>query len=139
MFIPERDFFCRHKRVRQPDNIAARDAIPFKTLKIKRCALPGAGAADRIAVHLQAADFGALPSRLNRHLIAGLKRAGLQRAGDDRAKTFHAEHAVNRQTAQPLCRALLNAVHHLRQPGSQLIEPCAGLGRHRHNRSTVKK
>ena len=102
-------------------------------------ALPRDGAFDLLPAGVQPAHAQTLPHRIQLHFFLQFHRAGNQRPGHHRAKSFHRKRAVNRQTK--ILRRVFRR-HLLRcapQHGLQFIETGTAARAHRHKRRVFQK
>ncbi len=100
---------------------------------------PATASLPLLAVHLHAADLHAKVARRNQQLVVNRHPTRDQRAGHDRAEAFHGEDAVDWQPRDAVGRAAARLAAHRDQRRPQLVEPLAGLRRHRHDRRAVEQ
>ncbi len=93
-----------------------------------------------MVVHLDAADDGPRPSRLDDERVAGPDLAGPQRARDDRADPLQREDTVHREADRAGTTVRLGAAGHAVERGQQLVEaaPVPGAD-HDHIAASVRR
>ena len=96
-------------------------------------------APDVPVVRLEPADPRPGPGRQELDLRAGRQRPAGERPRHDGARTLDREHAVDVQAGAPVALGLGGAGEHRVERDDELVEPLAGRGRARDDRSTFER
>ena len=126
-------------RVRRRQILAAADLLDIHAGQVHGRTLAGQRGVLPLAVHLHPAHLHAPVSRQHHQLVVHAYRSGHERAGYDRAESFHREDPIDRQAGGALRRSPFHSRRCRDERGAKCVQSVARLRGDGHHGSALEE